>query len=169
MLEAHAAHEAGHHNLMIDDTNWLVAGWNKRHQGHLHADRTLHRPLPRGVVQYRRLHEEVIASREPYCQLAIEYEIESLSNIYGPPLMRQCESILGMPVVSALSFLREHIAVDAGHTALNRRALEALLSEHAEFAGALVRAGSRALKAYATFLDDCFESAYHEIEESNGR
>jgi hypothetical protein len=158
-LILHAKHEAGHHLMMIEDTKKLVDRWNARHPTQLSADELLARPPSQGVVQYRELHETVIASEAPYGQLAIEYEIEMLSIVHGKALIGHCVSRLGRDIVHGLSFLEEHVEVDAGHTKFNAAELARLLERHPNFVDPLIAAGSRALDAYATFLGDCAERA----------
>lgn len=155
MFRAHALQEAGHHELMIADTRHLVARWNSRGAPQLDADALLHRSLPAGARRYRALHEEVLSGAAPYGQLSIEFEIEALSVRFGPLLIGNCRRVLGDDILKDLSFLEEHVTVDVGHTALNHREMEKLLSSGAASTDLLATAGSAALDAYACFLDDC--------------
>lgn len=158
-LKAHAKHEADHHLLMQADTRLLVDRWNENHQPRLVAAALLSLAPTPGVIGYRELHEAVIAGPAPYGQLAIEYEIEMLSVSYGPALLRRCTELLGADVLRGLSFLEDHIALDAGHTHFNRLQLSRLLEQRPDFLSGLVAAGSEALDAYVVFLDDCFQLA----------
>ncbi len=154
-LIMHAKHEAGHHLMMIDDTKKLAERWNARHADQVSADALLATPLTPGVRRYRDLHEDVIAGDTPFGQLAIEYEIEMLSIVHGKHLIENCVARLGKDIVHGLSFLEEHVEVDAGHTKFNAAELGRLVSKHPTFVGPLATAGSAALDAYAMFLDDC--------------
>ncbi len=158
-LEAHAKHEADHHLLMQADTRLLVERWNENHEPRLAAVALLELAPTPGVIAYRELHEGVISGPAPYGQLAIEYEIEMLSVSYGPVLLRRCTDLLGAEVLHGLSFLEDHIALDAGHTHFNRLQLGRLLERRPDFLPGLVAAGSAALDAYVVFLDDCFQLA----------
>jgi hypothetical protein len=158
-LRTHAGHEAGHHELMIRDTRTLVARWNGRRTPPLDAAALLAEPLTPGVRRYRQLHEDVIAGDAPFGQLAIEYEIEALSVRFGPPLIGNCRRVLGDDILKGLSFIEEHVALDGGHTALNRKELDKLLSAHPEYLDSLVRTGQAALEAYGMFLQDCLTAA----------
>jgi hypothetical protein len=158
-LGAHAQHEDGHHRLMQDDTRHLVHRWNERHQPKLNAAELLALDRTDGVTAYRALHEEVIMGPCPYEQLAIEYEIELLSVSHGVRLIDSCTRLIGTDVLQGLSFLRDHVELDAGHTKFNRIQLSRLLEVREEFLAGLVSAGSRALHAYAGFLDDCVNLA----------
>jgi hypothetical protein len=158
-LCAHAKHEAGHHLMMIEDTRKLASAWNKRHSARIDAESLLSVPASPGIARYAALHEEVIASDAPYGQLAIELEIERLSVTSGAALLGQCTNVLGKEALSGLSFLEEHVAIDAGHTKFNESQLEKLLTKHPEFTTKLGDAGARALDAYAMFLDDCMARA----------
>jgi len=154
-LDGHAHQESGHQLLMLEDARLLVERWNQARKPELNRDVLLALPPTPGVVAYRRLHEDLIAGPTPYGQLAIEYEIEMLSVNYGPRLIERCTGLLGDGILEGLSFLRDHVALDAGHTNFNRSQLSRLLDEHPDFLSSLVAAGSDALDAYATFLDDC--------------
>jgi hypothetical protein len=158
-LVVHAKHEAGHHLMMIADTRKLVDRWNARHAQQLSADDLLALPHPPGVVRYRQLHEGVIAGDTPYCQLAIEYEIEMLSIVHGRALIASCVARLGRDIVAGLSFLEEHVEVDAGHTKFNAAELSRLVEAHPSFVPHLAAAGADALDAYAMFLGDCASHA----------
>jgi hypothetical protein len=155
-LEGHAHQEADHHLLMLADARLLVERWNQARTPELNVNALLALPPTRGVEAYRHLHDSVIAGQTPYGQLAIEYEIEMLSVVYGPKLIARCAALLGDGIVEGLSFLCDHVALDAGHTNFNRLQLGRLLAEHPGFLSGLVAAGSEALGAYAMFLDDCF-------------
>jgi hypothetical protein len=156
-LVMHAAHEAGHHELMIRDTRTLVGRWNARRPARLDADELLAKEAPAGVRRYVELHEQVIASDRPYRQIAIEYEIERLSVQHGAPLLGHCAQKLGREILEGLSFLEEHVAVDAGHTKFNAQELSRLLGDDPSSLAPLVETGRGALAAYGRFLDDCFE------------
>lgn len=158
-LVMHADHEAGHHLMMIEDTKRLVQGWNARHPNWLDATELLGRAATPGVRGYSELHERTITGDAPYGQLAIEYEIERLSVVHGSQLIGRCVQRLGRDILAGLSFLEEHVAVDAGHTKFNAAELDRLLKRHPEFFDALVTAGTAALTKYAAFLQDCAAAA----------
>jgi hypothetical protein len=154
-LDGHAHQEANHHLLMLADARLLVERWNRTRKPELSVNGLLDLPETPGVSAYRSLHESLIAGPTPYGQLAIEYEIEMLSVTYGPRLIERCTEVLGDGVLDGLSFLRDHVELDAGHTNFNRIQLSRLLEGHPSFLSGLVAAGSEALDAYAMFLDDC--------------
>ena len=158
-LEAHAHQEANHHLLMQADTHRLVDRWNEKHEPRLDAAALLALPPTLGVTGYRELHENVIAGTAPHGQLAIEYEIEMLSVSYGPALIQRCSDVSGAEILEGLSFLRDHVELDAGHTHFNRLQLSRLLAQRPELLDGLVAAGSSALDAYVMFLHDCFRLA----------
>jgi hypothetical protein len=158
-LQKHAEHEANHHLMMIADTKELVARWNKAQSKQLDADALLGVPESPAVGAYVKLHEDVIASSEPYRQLAIEFEIERISVTLGPPLMLQCTRLLGPSINSALSFLVEHVEIDQGHTKFNESQLNKLLGEAPAFALPLAQTGSLALDIYGSFLAECLDVA----------
>ena len=162
-LRSHAKAESGHHLMMIKDTRALAARWNARRTPPLDAERLLSRPPTRGGQMYQKLHEDTIAGKTPFAQIAIEYEIEMLPVRYGPQFIEQCKRVLGADVLACLSFIDEHIALDVVHTQFNTRQLERVLDNHPECAEPFVRAGSQVLRAYATFMQDCLCLAHDGV------
>lgn len=135
-LIVHSRHEAGHHEMMLNDLDAL--------DGDL---KLASPPYPEGVVAYRVLHEAVVYSQTPWRQLAIEYEIERLSVEHGPKLLAKC------PI--PLSFVQEHVELDVAHTEYNRRMMDRFLKEYPETLYTLVVTGQAAIAAYAMFIEDC--------------
>jgi hypothetical protein len=158
-LLLHSKHEADHHQLMIDDVRHLVRRWNLRHQPPLHLERLLAQHPTDAMREYRQLHEDTLSSDLPAGQIAIEFEIENLSLVVGPHLMSNVARVLGRETLEGLSFLKEHVRLDVGHTALNSRMLEELLRVMPENARALAELGARALDIYMRFIEDCLNSA----------
>jgi hypothetical protein len=154
-LRLHAVHEANHHLMMIEDTRKLVERFNGRHEQKLDADSLLSGGPTLATDAYVQLHEDVICGPAPFCQIAIEFEIENLSVTLGPRLIEQCRRLLGPEILAGLSFLHEHVAIDVGHTLFNRAELERVLLEDPQRAERLGHAGSAALDAYASFLREC--------------
>jgi hypothetical protein len=161
-LTHHARSERGHQLLFVSDTRALVDLWNSRFSPPLEAEALLAQPATPGVVLYRELHEEVITSQRPYRQIAIEYEIERLSVGAGGNLLRAVQEQLGSDLAASLSFVEEHRRVDEGHTKFNALELARFLDEDPSSLPFLVEAGTRALEAYGSFLDDCIVEEGHE-------
>ena len=158
-LVAHAAEEAGHHKLMAADLHALCRRWNATHRWQLDPVALACGGRSGAVRHYEEIHETILAGGEPYAQIAVEYEIESLSVRYGAELLAT-GGLSGSPAGGeGLSFLRTHVAADAGHSAFNRLQLGRFLASHPNTLPALVRAGAAALDAYGAFLDDCLAAA----------
>ena len=155
----HATHEAGHHEMMINDTQTLVAHWNAKHPFKLDAQEMLTQPIPSGVHSYIKLHEDVIASDAPFGQLAIELEIEQLSVDVIPILLQHFAQILGSDVLHRLSFLEDHVALDVSHTHFNKKQMNNFLAQYPDGVMPLIDAGKKALEAYGAFLEDCVRLA----------
>lgn len=154
-LKRHAQHEAGHEAMMANDTRSLIDRRARAGRSQLDADRLLAMPPTPGIDQYVRLHEETIAGDAPHGQIAIEYEIEQLSVNFGGPFIQCCVEAMGPDVRACLSFLEEHVALDAGHTHFNANQIDRALGRSPELLPGLVAAGGAALDAYSAFLDDC--------------
>jgi hypothetical protein len=158
-LLVHSKHEANHHQLMIDDVRHLVRRWNARRRHQLLTERLLAQHPTDAMHEYRQLHEDTIASDLPMGQIAIEFEIENLSMVVGPYLMSNVARVLGRETLEGLSFLKEHVRLDVGHTALNKRMMDELLRVMPENAQALAELGARAIDIYLRFIGDCLHSA----------
>lgn len=155
----HAGHEADHHLLFIEDTQKLVAHWNTRHAEQLDAAALIARAPTPGMKHYIALHEDTIASEQPFAQVAIELEVERLSITVLPALLGQFRRVLGDEVMNSLSFLGSHAALDVGHTHLNSRMLNTLLQQRPDAAADLARIGAEAMFIYMAFFEECYDAA----------
>jgi hypothetical protein len=162
-LRDHAVHEADHHLMFIEDTEKLVAHWNARHPTRLDASSLIARPPTAGMRHYIELHEDAIAGEQPFTQVAIELEVERLSITVLPALLDQFRRVLGDRVMSSLSFLGSHAALDVGHTHINTRLMNALLALRPDAAADLARVGAEAMFIYLAFFDECFETASRDV------
>jgi len=167
-LRRHALAEAGHHRMMMADVKSLAARWNARRTPSVNAEELLNQTPTPGVLQYARVHEENIDGDSPYAQIAIEYEIEMIPLRYGDLLVARCVEILGAQILSCLSFVRQHIELDAAHTKFNARSIATLVDLSPSRMSALVSAGSAALDAYAQFIADCVHLAKRDSRNARG-
>jgi hypothetical protein len=167
-LKGHALAEAGHHRMMIADVKSLATRWNGRRTPPVDAEELLNQLPTPGVLRYGRVHEENIAGDSPYAQVAIEYEIEMIPARYGELLIARCVDILGPEILSCLSFVRQHLELDAAHTRFNARSIAKLVQLSPSRIPALVAAGTAALDAYAQFLDDCAQLAKRDSLKARG-
>jgi hypothetical protein len=158
-LGRHSLDEAGHDRLFEADARLLVERWNAAARPRLDVDELLALPPSPGAWHYRDLHERTITGATPYAQMAIEFEIESLAMSLGEGLLLNSRQRLGDRVLEGLSFLREHVELDVGHTRFNRRNLTRVLHEHPDFLPAMAAAGQEVLQAYGEFLADCLDAA----------
>jgi hypothetical protein len=165
MLDRHAAAEADHHLLMIADLKSLAA----RRALPVDDAALLARPPTPGVAHYCLIHEENIKGATPFAQVAIEYEIEMLPLRYGALVVERAVKLLGADILSCLSFVTKHIALDGAHTDSNARMLADLIARAPEGLTALAAAGSSALDAYAEFLGDCVRLAEEAARTASHR
>ncbi len=161
-LIAHARHEAGHEQMMIEDTRHLVSRWNARRSPKLDVDALLAQPPTPAMLAYVHLHEDIIASASPYRQTGVELEIEAMSPQLGPEIVACCKAKLGDDIVSGLSFIAEHAALDVGHTHTNTRMLDQLLAIRPDAGKEVGDAGSAGLNIYLDFLGECYDAARAE-------
>jgi hypothetical protein len=158
-LKGHAKAEAGHHRYHIDDFAHLVAFWNARWTPTVSADQISALGLTARGQEYCKVHEDTIAGQHPYCQFAIEYEIELLPVAYGPRFVENCVRLLGRDILSCLSFVTSHIEFDVGHTKFNAHFLGKMIAEQPCRLRPLVSAGAAALDAFAGHLTECMNLA----------
>lgn len=160
-LRRHAMAEAGHDQMMLADVKSLVRRWNARKDRPLDLEHFLHLPPTPGVTRYVEVHENNIDGPSPYAQIAIEYEIEQLTMLYGERLIRRCIRLCGEDILGCLTFLPKHIELDGGHTKFNARELAKVIEANPSSVPTLVSAGSAALDAYGLFISDCLGHAKH--------
>lgn len=156
-LRRHAREEANHHEYHLNDLAALIDFWNTRWSPAISPAAISETTA--GTEQYCGLHEDNIAGRHPYCQLAIEYEIERLSVEYGPRLVELCVRQLGIEILDCMSFITSHSQFDVGHTAFNAHELAKVMIENPERLEPLCAAGSAALDAYGNHLSECLQDA----------
>lgn len=159
-LVKHSIHEMGHHLLFLNDARNLIEWWNGIYSPHLDSGALLERDWPSGVRAYRDLHESTVRGKLPFCQVAIEYEIERLSIVYGPYLFKLTGEKLGKDVIKHLSFLSHHIELDVGHTQLNRFLLQKLLKGRPDSLPQLIEVGRSALSCYSQFLENALAQCF---------
>lgn len=157
-LQKHAAGEADHHLMMISDLRALCTRRARAGRTAPDPDEMLALTWPEPVHRYRDLHEDVIAGDAPFAQIGIENEIELLSLGFGAGMLDNARTLLSSDG-SELSFLDEHVSLDVGHTAFNRRQMAAFLDERPDALAPLVRAGTAALDAYRAFVGHCLTHA----------
>lgn len=158
-LYKHAKAEAGHHHYHINDFNVLISFWNARWSPPATPTAILAHGSTRGGERYCRLHEDNIAGSTPYCQFAIEYEIELLPVQYGSQFVGNCVRLLGEEILSCMSFVTSHVEFDAGHTKFNSHFLANMILEDPSRLASLAAAGADALDAFSDHLAECWQMA----------
>ena len=158
-LYKHAKAEAGHDQYHLNDFDNLISFWNARWSPRADPAPILAHGLTSGGEHYCRLHEDNIAGSTPYCQFAIEYEIERLPVQYGEKFVGNCVRLLGEEILNCLSFVTSHVEFDVGHTKFNSHFLGNLILEDPSRLVPLAAAGAEALDAFSNHLTECFELA----------
>ena len=98
-----------------------------------------------------------IQGSAPYCQWAIEYEIELLPVQLGPRFVQNCVRLLGPDILACMTFVTSHIELDAGHTKFNAHFLGNLIADNPDRLPPLVAAGCAALEAFSNHLTECWD------------
>jgi hypothetical protein len=158
-LRSHSKAEAGHHQYHIDDFVNLVRFWHRRWGLQVDSNAIRTHGVTSGGERYSRIHEETIAGPTPYCQFAIEYEIEQLPLQYGQRFVENCVRLLGREILECMSFATSHIEFDVGHTKFNAHFLGRMIADSADRLAPLVKAGAAALDAFGEHLTECMALA----------
>jgi len=156
-LAKHAAHEKDHHLMNINDIKTLVAAYNKKFNASLDVNNFLNIEPTKNIIAYHHMHEQWISSPHPYCQIAIEFEIEKISAEQGPLLMAAAIGLIGMDVISELEFIPDHVELDVAHTKFNRILIEKTLDHIPDAIEPMCEAGNQALFIYQGYLQDCID------------
>jgi hypothetical protein len=153
----HAGAEAGHHLYHRRDCAALVSLWNQRWEPTITGADVAAATVTRGGERYCALHEANIGGDEPFCQFAIEYEIELLPVELGPAFVRNCVRVLGPDILTCMTFVTSHIEFDVGHTKFNAHFLGSLIEADPRRLPSLAAAGAAALDAFGDHLTECWE------------
>lgn len=158
-LEKHSKAEAGHHQYHLNDFKNLLSFWNARWSPKITASDILAHESTKGGKRYCQIHEENIASSTPYCQFAIEYEIELLPVLYGEKFVGNCVRLLGEEILDCMSFVTSHVEFDVGHTRFNAHFLGNLIDEDSSRLAPLAAIGAETLDAFSDHLTECWQLA----------
>ena len=158
-LRSHSKAEAGHHQYHIDDFVNLVRFSNTRWALQVDPNAIRAHGVTSGGERYTKIHEETIAGPTPYCQFAIEYEIELLPVQYGQRFVENCVRLLGREILECMSFATSHIEFDVGHTKFNAQFLGRMIFDSPDRLAPLVKAGAAALDAFGEHLTECLTLA----------
>ncbi len=153
-LKRHSAQEANHDQMLVADLDYLLIEWNKKYSDQLTTSILETMGMPNASNKYISLHEMVINGSAPYSQVAIEFEIERISVMYGPKMLENVLYVLGSEYAKGLSFLTDHVLLDQGHTKFNADLLERCFKSNANVFE-LISTGEAALNIYAEFLNQC--------------
>ncbi len=158
-LKKHSKAEAGHHQYHLTDFRNLISYWNSRWSPQITANDILAHKSTKGGERYCQIHEENIASSTPYCQFAIEYEIELLPVLYGEKFVGKCVRLLGKEILECMSFVTSHVEFDVGHTKFNAHFLGNLIAEDRSRLTPLAGIGAETLDAFSDHLTECWQLA----------
>ena len=160
-LAMHAEHEQDHHILYRNDFAKLQELWATRSSETL----TFNPAFDTGnkaVRDYIMLHEDLINGPYPYCQVAVELEIEGVSETIGKQIVSHMTDVFGLECFEAMSFITEHAEIDVGHTRFNRGLLSELLKQENVNIEALTATGEKALSIFGAYIVESIEKGRRE-------
>lgn len=155
-LKHHAVQEKDHDLMLVEDLKILIQKWNDIYNDNITENEIFKLRMPSNTDEYVLLHENTIQGPFPYSQVAIEYEIERVSVVYGPRMIDNVIYTLGEEFEAGIGFLADHVLLDQGHTKFNMDLLERCFISQANKV-ALAETGSAALRIYSGFLNECVE------------
>ncbi|QEV21732.1 iron-containing redox enzyme family protein [Streptomyces alboniger] len=168
-LIKHARGETGHDRLMVDDARSTAALLGGKGGVVLDTEDILaNTPALSSAARYNALFERLSGGTEPVCTVAALYEMEQLSAGFAVDLVVNCKRTMGDDA-SRFTFLDEHVVVDVGHIALDRRMLETALTDRPPLLDAMVEAGTEVLASYAEFVGECLELARADLAADPAR
>ncbi len=164
-LQQHAQQSTHHQALLRHDTQALTHWLNKKYQLNLDSQHYLKQKATTGIKQYQKLREQHAKGATPYCQLAIDYEVERLSIVHGFTLVKLCACKLGLPILKNLSFIRENVKREAGEHQASQQQMQKFLKANPQKLMPLVEAAKTALDAYHYYLQDCLIKAKNDCRQ----
>ncbi|MGV9878624.1 iron-containing redox enzyme family protein [Streptomyces sp. NPDC003006] len=168
-LIKHARGETGHDRLMVHDARSMVPLLADKGGTVLDTEGILaDAPALASAARYNALFERLSGGEDPVCTVAALYEMEQLSAGFAIELVANCKRAMGDDP-SRFTFLDEHVVVDVGHIALDRRMLERALTDRPHLLDAMVEAGIEVLASYAEFVGECLELARADLAMGRGR
>lgn len=140
-----------------DDARALILRWNDQHRPELDLTGLLTQPNTRAMRRIFALHNQLVTSDEPWAELALIYEIESMTAAVGPLLVLHAERRLGPDIRSGMrGVIGTAVAGERGRA---RASLARLLAEQPDRLATIARTSERLLDRYGEFLDDCMVAA----------
>lgn len=162
-LVKHARGETGHDRLMADDARAMGKSIAENGGVPLDTEAILaDAPALRSARRYTEFFDRLSEGELPQGTVAALYEMEQLSAGVAIDLMANCRRTIGDDR-TCYTFLDEHVVVDMGHIALDRRLLVSVLEAQPELLPELVQAGGDVLSCYAEFMGECLERARADL------
>ncbi|TDD91152.1 iron-containing redox enzyme family protein [Actinomadura rubrisoli] len=159
----HARGEHGHDQMMIADARALTGRIAGLSGAVLDTETILGTPLD-DAGTYNAQFEDIIAGEHPYYMASASYEMERLSTTMAIDLVANARKILGDDPHAGYYFLAEHVELDVGHTAFNRRQLGEVLALYPDQLATLVEHGGRSILNYAGFMGECLRLAQNDLQ-----
>lgn len=140
-----------------DDTRALTLRWNAAHQPELDLTGLLTQPNTRAMRRLFALHNQLVTSDEPWAELALICELESMTAAVAPLLVLHAERRLGADIRSGMrGVIGTAVAGDRGRA---RTCLAQLFVDDPARLATIVHTSERLLELYGDFLDDCMVAA----------
>ena len=148
-----AKHQAKHLQLITKDFHALINWLNQKYKLNINADKYLKKlTITPSVKKYCALNEVNAHNETPYCQMAINYEVERLSTVHGFTLVNLCILKLGPSALKQLSLIRHLTKHNPKQSQSSKHQMQQLLDKCPQALTKLVATANATLQAYAEFI-----------------
>ena len=153
------------HELLGKDLPLLLQWINRRHQIELVSSYFHKKSVSEGVKKFLKLHEQVLKGKQPYRELAIQYEMERITMVHGYTLIQWCKLRFGKSVLRNLSAFRYQIKNNQQRTIILEQIQKQFIKKHPEVVDDMIEASVATLECYARYLVDCFDLAEQSVHK----
>ena len=153
------------HTLLGKDLPLLLQWINQRHHINITSPYFHKKITSEGVKKYLKLHEQVLKSKTPYRELAIQCEMERIIMVHGYTLIQLCKLRLGKVVLRNLSAFRYQMKFNQQRTIILEQIQKQFIKKHPELLDDMVEASVATLECYARYLVDCFSLAEQSVHK----
>ena|SRR3990167_1985704 len=143
-------------HLLTSDLQNLLDLLNRDMKKHITKRRLMRMVLTQVAREFQGFYRGIGKSKEPYQQLAMDYEIHRGLVIHGTVLIQLCQQALSFDVMKMLKSVRAEANGARQLNQIYRQALVEFLQRNSQTLPNLIRAGIAGVQHYQRFLQDCY-------------
>lgn len=145
------------YRLVAHDSRTLAQLWNARHEPNINLTWLMTQPSTMGMQRLHAHHQSLVASPQPWTQLAAIYEADAMLGSVVERVTQQARRLLGDEIRACLRSL-DAIAHFGERSSL-APTMVAFLETNPERVDPMVSAAERTLEIYGDFLIECCTAA----------